>query len=71
MSPLQLATLRILAKDGERSAYPGLNMGTLQSLHNRGFLRVRHEIGAMFSPKTSVKWSISENGRRYLKDLEK
>jgi len=68
LSSLQVAHLRALQKDGERSSYPHLNFGTLNSLQKRGLVRVRSGLGSMFSPTTNIKWSISEAGAQYLQN---
>ena len=69
LSYLQIAHLRALEKDGERSSYPGLKLGTLTSLHKRGLVRSRNDgPGAMWSPQTVIKFSLSEAGRQYLKN---
>ena len=69
LSDLQIAHLRALEKDGERSSYPLLKFGTLTSLHKRGLVRNRADgPGAMFSPTTVIKWRLSDSGRLCLKN---
>lgn len=55
---------------GERGAYPGLHLGTLISLSRRGLVKARHELGSMEMPHTSIKWSITSEGRAALKLAE-
>ena len=51
---------------GERSAYPGLHIGVLNSLSLKKLATAKHELGSMFSPRTSIKWSITDAGRKAL-----
>jgi DNA-binding PadR family transcriptional regulator len=53
-------------KGGERSAYPGLHMGTLQALERKGLVTSRHGLGSMFMPRNSINWRITDAGRKAL-----
>jgi hypothetical protein len=53
--------LQVLAA-GERSAYPGLHMGTLQSLQRKGLAIARHQPGSMAMPHVCIQWRLTESG---------
>lgn len=67
LSQKQRECLAELAK-GERSAYPGLNLGTLNSLALRGLVKDRTGRGSIFSPATGIKWRLTEAGRAALEN---
>lgn len=69
LNETQIATLKVLFKEGERSSYPGLKRGTLAALQSRGLVVSRGGLGAMFSPATGIKWRISAAGERLIKEL--
>ena len=57
------AALRLLRRDGERSAYPGISMATLDACRARGLASASYPVGSMAFPRTSVKWTITEAGK--------
>lgn len=64
LTEAQRNALRVLKKDGQRSAYPGLKMATLQALQKRGLVKAyRGQLGAMAFPRSRVLWSITDSGR--------
>lgn len=65
LSKRQREALTELAK-GERCAYPGISLGTLNSLSLRGLVKDRTGVGSTFSPHTAIKWRITEAGRSAL-----
>ena len=58
----------IVIRDGERSAYPDMHMGTLNSLENRGLVRSKRGLGSIAMPHTSIKWRITDAGRAALSE---
>jgi len=52
--------------NGERSAYPGLHLGTLNSLETKGLVRAKRGLGSIAMPHTSIKWCITDAGRAVL-----
>jgi len=70
LTKAQLSALRALEEhDGWRSAYPGLRLGTLNSLSLRNLVQAHHENGSMFSPHNAIKWRITPAGRSALSRL--
>lgn len=65
LSKHQLDHLRALIP-GERVSYPGLNIGTLNSLQQRGLVSAKYGLGSIFSPHTSIKWRLTPDGSRYI-----
>lgn len=59
-----------LAKDGVRSAYPGLSLGTLHSLDKRNLVKARHETGSLFFPHTHIKWALTKAGKEMAAEIE-
>ena len=55
---------------GERSAYPDLNIGVLNSLARKGAVEAQRVPGAMFCPRTSIKWRLTTAGREALNFME-
>lgn len=62
----QAEALIKLRDHGPRSAYPGIHMGTLNTLRDRGLVTSRGGLGSMAMPHTSIMWSITEKGRKAL-----
>lgn len=65
LSPKQRQHLETL-NDGHgfRSAYGnGLHIGTLNSLSAKGLVEAAHTLGSHFSPRTGIKWKITQAGR--------
>jgi hypothetical protein len=54
--------LALASHNGERSAYPDLNLGTLWSLQKKGLVSVRGEPGSMAFPRNSIKWDLTDAG---------
>ena len=65
LSKKQTQHLQALA-GGERSSYPGLHMGVLNSLSLKGFVAARHQPGSMFAPNNNIIWHITDPGRAAL-----
>ena len=65
LSATQEAHLKALL-DGQRSAYPRLNMGTLNALERRNLVSSVKGVGSFYSPKTAIRWSITKAGREAL-----
>jgi hypothetical protein len=63
LSIRQINHLRTLGVMPDRGAYPGLNLGTLNSLERRGLVSARHELGSMAYPHVSIKWRLTDAGR--------
>lgn len=59
----QVEALIKLRDYGPRSAYPGLHMGTLNTLGYRGLVTSKGGLGAMAMPHTSIQWTITPAGR--------
>ena len=47
---------------GERSAYPGLSLGTLQALEKRKLVACRYESGSMAFPQNCIQWRLTVEG---------
>ena len=67
----QITHLRLLnTVGGPRGAYSnGLHMGILSSLERKGLVRAWRGLGSMASPRTHVKWNITDAGRDALLDV--
>ena len=63
LSPNQIRTMAALSEKPWRGAFPGLSLGTLNSLEKRGLVRSAHGIGSMAFPHTSIKWTLTDAGR--------
>lgn len=61
----QIQHLQALAGE-ERSAYPGLHMGVLNSLSHKGLVAARRGLGSMAMPANAIKWRITDAGRAAL-----
>ena len=56
-----------LRDHGRRPAYPGLHIGTLNSLSLRGLVKAEYGVGSIAMPHSSIMWSITEAGRLALR----
>ncbi len=54
----------------ERGAYPGLHMGVLASLERKKMVAARRGLGSIAMPHTSIKWRITDAGRKALASQE-
>lgn len=66
LSPTMIEHMRALSDDGERSAYPNLNLATLYALERRGYVVRRETRGAMFFPANTIMWRLTDKGRELL-----
>lgn len=64
ITPKQADALLTL-RNGARSAYPGLHMGTLQALERKGFVVAKRGLGSMAMPQTAIKWFLTLAGREF------
>ena len=62
----QAEALIKLRDHGPRAAYPGIGLGTLNSLSLRKLVSAEYEVGSIAMPHTSIKWAITDAGRRAL-----
>ncbi len=62
----QIETLKAL-RDGERSSYPGLHSGVLNSLALKGLVKAKYGLGSIAMPHTSIKWRLTDAGREFVK----
>lgn len=62
----QAEALIKLRDHGPRRAYPGLHLGTLNSLANHGYVVESYGLGSMAFPHTSITWRITPAGRAAL-----
>lgn len=69
LSELQRRALEGL-KDGQlHSSYDlRATLTTMRALEARGLVRSRHELGSIFSPQTNIKWRVTNDGLRALKE---
>lgn len=51
---------------GERGAYPGLHVGVLSSLERKGMVVAKRGLGSIAFPHTSIRWRITDAGRKAL-----
>jgi hypothetical protein len=65
LSGKQRQHLMVLA-GGERCAYPGLHMGTLEAMERRGLVQARRGLGSIAMPHTAIKWWLTPAGRAAL-----
>lgn len=68
LSNRQAEALIKLRDHGPRTAYPGISLGTLNSLSLRKLVSGTYGLGSMAMPHTSIKWSITELGRAALSE---
>lgn len=66
MTDKQRQHLLVLADGGWRPAYPGLRLGTLNSLSLKKMVEARHNLGSMVNPQNGIKWRITPAGRAAL-----
>lgn len=64
----QAEALIKLRDHGPRCAYPGLHMGTLNTLQYRGLVTSKGGLGSMAMPHTTIKWTITPAGRAALEE---
>ena len=70
LTEAQIGVLVDLSVASPRGAYPGLNMATLAALNRRGLVSRETGPGAFYSPKTAIRWGITDAGRRALAEHE-
>lgn len=70
LTKAQIGVLVDLSVASPRGAYPGLNMATLAALERRGLVSHVTGAGSSYSPKTAIRWSITDAGRRALAEHE-
>lgn len=70
LSPRMRETLHALS-GGERSAYPGLSLGTLNALAMRGLVVESYGLGSLAMPHTNIKWRLTDAGRAALQQEPK
>lgn len=63
LTMMQKETLVFLERNGKSSAYPHLNIGILNSLERKKLVTADRGRGSMFSPRTAIKWAITDAGR--------
>lgn len=66
----QYHALRKLDEGGLRPAYPGLKLGTLYSLCERGLARRINMPGYILAPRTRICFRITPAGRAALRETE-
>lgn len=65
LTKLQIMHLLALAP-GERSSYPGLNLGVLNSLERKGLVSAKRGLGSVFMPRNAIKWCITPEGSKLI-----
>jgi hypothetical protein len=61
----------LVLQAGETGAYGGgLHMGVLNSLALKGLVATARGVGSFYSPRTAIKWRITDAGRAALVDTE-
>ena len=65
-----LAIVSTFAKSGDASYGNGLDTGTLRALERRGLVRALSGPGAFYSPRTAIRWQITDAGREALSHQE-
>ncbi len=65
-SRMEQAILQLLKASKPLSAYEigGASLATMRALEERGMVGARHELGSMAFPHTSIKWRLTESGKR-------
>jgi hypothetical protein len=73
LNNLQICVLRKLRDDGPRSAYGlGAGLNTLNALSLKKLVKAdRSKAGCFSTPRTSIKWEITEDGRQRVSYLDK
>lgn len=67
----QAEALIKLRDQGERSAYPGIHLGTLNSLSLRGLVTAKRQVGSIAMPHTSILWRLTDAGRALINQEQK
>lgn len=72
LNNLQIGVLILLREDGPRSSYSlraGLN--TLNALSAKKLVKAdRSKAGCFSTPRTSIKWEITDDGRQHIAHLD-
>jgi hypothetical protein len=73
LNNLQLGVLRFLRDDGPRSSYGlGAGLNTLNALASKKLVKAdRSRAGSFSTPRTSIKWEITDEGRQCVAHLDK
>jgi hypothetical protein len=73
LNNLQLAVLRRLRDEGVMSAYrAGAGLNTLNALSLKNLVKAdRSRAGCFSTPRTSIYWEITEDGRERVAHLDK
>ena len=73
LNNLQLGVLRFLRDAGPRSAYGlGAGINTLNALALKKLVTAdRSRAGCFSTPRTSIKWEITDDGRQQVAHLDK
>lgn len=66
----QAEALIKLRDHGPRTAYPGISLGTLNSLSLRKLVSATYGLGSISMPHNSTKWIITDLGRSALTQTE-
>jgi hypothetical protein len=70
LSKAQRIALEKLRDEGERCAYPGISLGTLNSLSLKGLVSAKRGLGSIAMPHTSIRWKITDSGKAAIFKLE-
>lgn len=66
MTNRQAEALIKLRDHGPRSAYPGLHLGSLNSLLQKGLVTAKYGPGSIAMPHNAIIWRITPAGRAAL-----
>lgn len=70
LSNRQTEALIKLRDHGPRTAYPGISLGTLNSLSLRKLVSAAYGLGSISMPHNTIKWTITPAGRAALESKE-